>query len=56
MKNIKTTLAGALLATACAINLVVQQGASIEDWKTWIMPASLALLGYMAKDHDKTGV
>ena len=56
MKNFKTTLAGALLATACAINLVLQQGAKIEDWKTWIMPAALALLGFLSKDFDKTGV
>lgn len=52
-KDPKTTIIGALAAIACAINLVVQQGASITDWKTWIMPATLALLGFLAKDSVK---
>ena len=53
IKDPKTTIIGALAAVACAINLVVQQGASVTDWKTWIMPATLALLGVLAKDSSK---
>lgn len=46
----KTTLLGLLAAAAAAIQTVVQQGGSIQDWKTWILPVVLALLGYAAKD------
>jgi hypothetical protein len=49
----KTTLIGGLAAAAAAIQAVVQQGASIEDWKTWILPATLALLGFFAKSTDQ---
>jgi len=48
----KTTIIGLLCAAAAAIQLIVQAGASITDWKTWILPAALAALGYMAKDAD----
>jgi len=47
-----TTIIGLLCAAAAAIQLIVQAGASITDWKTWILPAALAALGYMAKDAD----
>lgn len=50
MKNWKTTLAGAVAAVAAVITSVVQEGASLTDWKTWIVPAALALLGYLAGD------
>lgn len=49
--NWKTTAAGALAAAATAITLIVQQGHSVTDWKTWILPAAMAMLGYVAKDH-----
>lgn len=49
----KTTIFGALAAAAAAVQLIVQQGAKIEDWKTWLLPATLALLGYFAKDAVK---
>ena len=50
MKNWKTTIAGAIAAVAAAVTLVVQQGASLSDWKTYIAPAAIALLGYLAGD------
>jgi hypothetical protein len=50
VKNWKTTLAGALAAVATAITLVVQQGASLTDWKTYIVPAAMALLGFLSGD------
>lgn len=53
IKDPKTTIIGAFTAVACAVTLVVQQGASIEDWKTWILPATLALLGFLSKDSVK---
>lgn len=46
----KTTIIGLLCAAAAAIQGIVQQGHSIEDWKTWILPVTLAILGYLAKD------
>ena len=48
--NWKTTFAGCLAAAAAAITLVVQQGHSITDWKTWILPVAMAVMGYVAKD------
>lgn len=48
----KTTLVGLLAAGAAAIQATVQQGASIEDWKTWILPLTLALLGFLTKDQS----
>jgi hypothetical protein len=46
----KTTLIGLLAAVAAAIQGIVQQGHAIEDWKTWVLPVTLAVLGYLAKD------
>lgn len=47
----RTTLIGVLAAAAAAIQGIVQQGHSIEDWKTWVLPVALAALGYLAKDQ-----
>lgn len=49
--NWKTTAAGCLAAAAAAITLVVQQGHSVADWKTWILPVAMAVLGYVSKDQ-----
>ena len=46
----KTTLIGLLAAAAAALQNIVQQGHAIEDWKTWALPVTLAILGYLAKD------
>lgn len=51
-RNWKTTTAGAVAAAAAVITSVVQEGASLSDWKTWIVPAALALLGYLAGDRN----
>jgi hypothetical protein len=34
-----------------AIQIIVQQGNSIDDWKTWALPAALAALGFLAQDQ-----
>lgn len=52
--NWKTTLAGALGAAAVVIRDVVGAGASPADWKTWLLPAAIALLGYLANDKTAT--
>ena len=46
----KTTLIGLLCAAAAAIQGIVQQGHDVTDWKTWVLPVTLAVLGYLAKD------
>jgi len=50
----KTTLIGLLAAAAAAIQTTVQQGHSLADWKTWILPVSLAVLGYLSNDQATT--
>ena len=46
----KTTIFGLLAAAAAAIQTTVQDGHSLDDWKTWILPVSLAILGYLSSD------
>lgn len=46
----KTTIIGLLSAAATVITATVQNGHSLLDWKTWIVPVALALFGYHAKD------
>jgi len=48
----KTTIIGLLAATASAIQTTVQQGHSLLDWKTWIVPVALAIFGYLSKDAE----
>jgi hypothetical protein len=50
----KTTLIGLLAAAASAIQTTVQDGNSLIDWKTWILPVSLAVLGYLSSDSNNT--
>jgi hypothetical protein len=50
----KTTLIGLLAAAAAAIQTTVQDGHSLDDWKTWILPVSLAILGYLSSDSKNT--
>lgn len=49
----KTTIIGLLAAAASAIQSIVQQGKSIEDWKTWILPACLAALGFLSAETNQ---
>ena len=50
----KTTILGLLAAVAATIQTTVQDGNSLVDWKTWILPVSLAILGYLSKDSTAT--
>jgi hypothetical protein len=47
----KTTILGLLAAVAATIQTTVQDGHSLDDWKTWILPVSLAILGYLSNDQ-----
>jgi hypothetical protein len=49
----KTTLLGLFTAAAYAIQNSVQAGNSLLDWKSWIVPVGLSLLGYHARDVKK---
>ena len=49
VKNWKTTIAGAILAGLLAI-----QNEDLTDWKAWILPAAIAVLGFLARDADKS--
>ena len=53
LRNWQTTIAGALLAALTAI-AEVSNGKEIIDWKTWLIPASVALLGFLARDANKS--
>lgn len=49
----KTTTLGLLSAFAAALQTSIQGGASLLDWKSWIFPVTIALLGYHAKDSTR---
>ena len=53
LKNWQSTIIGALLAAVVVIESTVNRGADIADWKTWILPALIAALGFVAKDAAK---
>lgn len=55
MKNWRTTLIGAALAVLTVIASHTEGGASLTEWKTYMIPALLALFGYLAKDAGVTG-
>lgn len=55
MKNWRTTFVGAALAVLTVIASHTEGGASLTDWKTYLIPALLALFGYLAKDAGVTG-
>lgn len=54
MKNWKTSLLGALLAIVVAVQPLISTGTI--DWKAVVIAALIAGLGFVAKDHDVTGV
>lgn len=55
MKNYRTTVIGALLAVVSFLSIYQTNGGDLADWKQWLLPALLALLGYVAKDAGVTG-
>jgi hypothetical protein len=52
MKNWKTTLIGAVIAVATAVQPSISNGQI--DWKAVGMGALIALFGFLAKDAEKT--
>lgn len=53
VKSWKTTIAGALLAGLTVLGQV-SDGQSLDDWRNWILPVSLAVIGFLARDADKS--
>ena len=54
MKNWKTTIAGVLIALT-TLQIELNAGASLMDWKEWILPVLIAVFGFLAKDAGVTG-
>lgn len=55
MKNWKTTLTGALLAGLSFLAIYQNNGGNLSDWKQWLIPTLIAVLGYLSKDAGVTG-
>ena len=53
LKNWQTTIAGALLAALIAAQ-EASAGKDLTDWKAWILPASITLLGFLARDAGRS--
>lgn len=53
LKNWQTTIAGALLAALIAAQ-EASAGKDLTDWKAWILPASIALLGFLSRDAGRS--
>ena len=52
-KNWQTTLCGALLAGLMVI-AEKQQGSDLTDWKEWIVPVAIAVIGFLARDAGRS--
>lgn len=55
MKNYRTTLVGAALAGLTFVSQFQANGGNLADWKLWVIPFLIAVLGYVAKDAGITG-
>lgn len=53
IRNWQTTLAGALLAGLVAVQ-EYSKGADLSDWQNWILPASIAVIGFLARDAGRS--
>ena len=53
LKNWQTTICGALLAGLMVI-AEKQQGSDLTDWKEWIVPVAIAVIGFLARDAGRS--
>jgi len=53
-KNYKTTLAGVISGVTLVIISEVEGGCLFTDWKCWMTPVAITLLGFLARDADKS--
>ncbi len=54
LKNYKTTLAGLISAALLAFVTQIDGGCLITDWKCWVTPVAMAVIGLLARDADKS--
>ena len=47
----KTTIIGLGTAVVLSVQLAIQNGGSLLDWKTLVVPVGIALMGYFTKDR-----
>lgn len=55
ISNWKTTLAGGVFAALIAIQQFTSAGGDVSDWKQWIVPSLIALLGALLPDPRRGG-
>jgi hypothetical protein len=55
MKNYRTTLIGAALAGLSFLAIYQSNGGDLANWQQWLIPVTIAILGYVAKDAGVTG-
>ena len=53
IKNWKTTIAGAVMA-GIEVLARVSNGHDLTEWRNWILPVALAVIGFLARDADKS--
>lgn len=46
---------GALLAGLSFLAIYQSNGGNLSDWKQWLIPTLIAVLGYLSKDAGVTG-
>lgn len=54
LKNWKTTVLGLGGAVLSAFEIALQGGCGFQDWSCWSKPVLWALLGFVARDADKS--
>lgn len=55
MKNWKTTLIGGALALLAWLDIYQRDGGDLANWRQWVIPALVALLGAVSKDFNVSG-
>ena len=53
IKNWKTTISGAVMA-GVEVLAGVSNGRDLTEWRNWILPVALAVIGFLARDADKS--
>lgn len=53
IRNWQTTLVGVLLAALITLQEATN-GKDLADWKAWVLPVSIAALGFLARDAGRS--
>ena len=54
IKNYNTTIAGLIGAGLLALVAQLEGGCLVTDWKCWVTPVIIAVLGFLARDASKS--